>query len=210
MEATAPNPERTPRGQGKLLRERLVEAALAMIDEGKAAALSIRAVTKRAGVSPTAFYLHFETRDELIRACLERSFAAFRDALRTATADVEDPRERLLRAGLSYIEFARSHPERYALIFGTLEPLPTTDITGPQGRPVAGGAAFEDLVALVLANLPADDPRREEAETLARGIWSGLHGFVMLRYSRPAVGWPSDREFAARLASAWLGEPAGN
>lgn len=193
-----------------------------MIDEGNAAAISIRAVTKRAGVSPTAFYLHFQSRDELIRACLELCFADFRDALRAAAAGIEDPRERLLGAGRAYIEFAREHPERYALIFGAapLPPERSSGFSGQPGRPVGpapeapeqpgplapASDAFQDLVTLVLDHLAAGDPRREEADTLATGIWSGLHGFVMLRRARPAVGWPSDSEFAVRLASAWLGD----
>lgn len=207
MDTKARGSERTPRGQGALLRERLVEEALAMIDEGQVGAISIRAVTKRAGVSPTAFYLHFASREELLMACVERSFAAFRDSLREAAAAAEAPRDRLLQSGLAYIEFARAYPERYALIFGAAQPVPGSDLTTPEGKPAVGGDAFEDLVQLVTANLAGDVPR-EEAELRARGIWAGLHGYVMLRYTRPAIGWPEDRVFATRLADAWLGAPA--
>lgn len=177
-----------------------------MVDEGQAAAISIRAVTKRAGVSPTAFYLHFESREALIFACVERSFTAFRDSLREAAAAADEPRERLLRAGLAYIEFARTYPERYALIFGAVQPVLGSDLTTPEGKPAVGGDAFEDLVQLILANL-GGDASREEAELIARGIWAGLHGYVTLRYTRPAIGWPDDEVFADRLASAWLGQP---
>jgi AcrR family transcriptional regulator len=198
--------ERTPRGQGNLLRERLVESALAMVDEGQAAAISIRAVTKRAGVSPTAFYLHFANREQLIWACIERSFAVFRDALRSAAAKRELPRDRLLESGLAYIEFARTYPERYALIFGAREPLAVDETDEPEENLVVGGDAFRDLIELVSDNLAAagDPVPPEEAELRARGIWAGLHGFVLLRYSRPTIGWPEDREFATRLAAAWL------
>ncbi|MGH3994367.1 MAG: TetR/AcrR family transcriptional regulator, partial [Pseudonocardiaceae bacterium] len=51
---------RTPRGQGERLRERLLEAGFDIVAEhGDKSHATIRAVTKRAGVSPTAFYLHF-------------------------------------------------------------------------------------------------------------------------------------------------------
>jgi AcrR family transcriptional regulator len=207
MASANPRPTtRNPRGQGELLRERLVDAALALIDEdGDPSGLSIRAVTKRAGVSPTAFYLHFEHRDQLLAACLERCFAEFRDALRAAAAEIADPRERLFRAGLAYTEFARTRPARYLLIFGTAADAQGLDGMAPLPKPAAGTDAFEDLVALVLADLRTDDPRRADAVLLAKGIWSGLHGFVTLRHSRPGVEWPDDEQFSRLLGDAWLG-----
>jgi AcrR family transcriptional regulator len=199
-------PTRNPRGQGDLLRDRLVDAALASIDEqGDASGLSIRSVTKRAGVSPTAFYLHFENREELLAACIERSFAEFRDAMRAATAEVGEPWDQLIRAGLAYMEFARTRPARYLLIFGA--PTREPGLTGmePLPKPAAGTDAFQDLVGLIADYLGSDDPRHADAEVLAKGIWSGLHGFVTLRHSRPGMTWPDDEEFARRLAEAWLG-----
>ena len=52
-----------------------------------------------------------------------------------------------------------------------------------------------------------DDPRRPEAELLARGIWSGLHGYVSLKQARTGKGWPDERDFVSRLSRAWLGDP---
>jgi AcrR family transcriptional regulator len=197
---------RNPRGQGDLLRERLVDAALASIDErGDASGISIRSVTKGAGVSPTAFYLHFENREELLAACVERSFAEFRDAMRAAVAQAAGPWDQLIRAGLAYMDFARTRPARYLLIFGAPTREPGLSGMEPLPKPAAGTDAFEDLVGLIADYLGPDDPRREEAETLAKGIWSGLHGFVTLRHSRPGMTWPPDEEFARRLAEAWLG-----
>lgn len=195
---------RAPRGQGDLLRERLVDAAVAMLDEcGDPAQLSIRAVTKRAGVSPTAFYLHFDTRDELLRAMVDRCFTEFRDAVRAGAATAGDPAGRLAQAGLAYTAFARRWPARYALNFVFVEPA---EGAAPD-KPGAADDSFNDLVALVLEYLGPDDPRRAEVELLARGIWSGLHGYVSLSQARAGKGWPSDEEFVPRLSHAWLGEP---
>lgn len=215
--ATAPTTsERTPRGQGELLRERLIDAALEMIDEGDQAGISIRAVTKRAGVSPTAFYLHFENLELLMTACVERVFTVFRDRVRAVPEEITDPRGRLHMAGLGYIDFAQQWPQRYALIFGTTVGNLNAAGAGPtsgeeeEAAPepsAAGDEAFDDLIGSVLACLPTGDPRREDAELLARGIWSGLHGYVTLSHCRPKGNWPSGEQFATRLAEAWLGEP---
>ena len=205
MEGRTTAAERTPRGQGELLHERLIEAALEMIDAGELAQISIRAVTKRAGVSPTAFYLHFENRDELLRACVDRCFVAFRDRIREATTEAPDG-QALLGAGLGYIDFARQRPERYALIFGADA---AASPPSPDGeKPAAAGDAFDDLISLVRGYVGGDSARGIGVEVLARGIWSGLHGYVTLRHARPAIDWPGEEDFARMLAEAWLGAPA--
>jgi len=203
--ASSTAPERNPRGQGDLLRDRLVDAALALLDEGTdPTKLSIRAVTRRAGVSPTAFYLQFENHNALLEAMIDRCFTEFRDAVRQGAAGANDPAARLTQAGLAYVDFARRRPARYALNFVFVKP--------PEGeapaKPAAADDSFNDLVALVLDYLSEDDPRRDEADFLARGIWSGLHGYVTLTQTRTGIGWPREDEFAARLAYAWLGPPA--
>ena len=51
---------RNARGEGDRLREQLLVAAVTLIeDEGDAGRVSVRAIAKAAGVSPTALYLHF-------------------------------------------------------------------------------------------------------------------------------------------------------
>lgn len=203
--ATRTTPERNPRGQGELLRERLVDAALAMIDEGTdPAELSIRSVTKRAGVSPTAFYLHFEHRDALLAAMIDRCFTEFRDAVRAGVGDAPTPAEQLTRAGLAYVDFARRRPARYAMNFQFMR---QPDDQPPE-KPSAADDSFNDLVTRVADYLPEDDPRRAEAEVLARGIWSGLHGYVTLSRARAGMGWPAEEDFVRRLVLAWLGPPA--
>jgi AcrR family transcriptional regulator len=207
MEATRKQHERTPRGQGELLRERLIDAALELLDEGaEPAEVSIRGVTRRAGVSPTAFYLHFERREELMRACVERVFSDFRKRTNAAASRGDDPQERLVNAGVAYIAFAREQPERYGLIFGSN--WEEEGVAGEPGEPLeTAAAAFTDLVELVAAYIGSDDERSTDLDTLALGIWSGMHGFVTLCHARPGMAAPTAEEYATLLATAWLGPP---
>ena len=67
---------RNPRGEGDRLRATLLEAATALLAESEDPdSVSVRAVTRRARVSPTALYLHFENREELFRTVSEECFA---------------------------------------------------------------------------------------------------------------------------------------
>ena len=194
---------RTPRGQGDMLRERLLQAGVDLVCEsGDPAGLSIRAVTRHAGVSPTALYLHFDNRDDYMRALLARGFAEFRAALGRAAGGATGPGERLRQAGLAYIAFARELPAVYDLIFGSGSAL---TLEGP--KPPEADAAFDDLLALVADYIGPERASREDLLGLARGVWTGMHGYVTLRRARPNVDWGDERHYAEALSQAWLGDP---
>lgn len=206
-------PTRTPRGSGELLRERLLDAAIEIVAEqggraGSTSSVTIRAVTKRAGVSPTAFYLHFESRDALLEAVIERGFTAFRAEMRAAVAAGEDAPSRLLGAGLAYLRFAEEQPALYAIIFGPHEhPSPDDHEAGEMSGPGAG--AFDDLLALVAGYLGDRTPDEDGLRDLALGIWSGLHGYATLCHATQKQDWPDGERFATMLARAWLGPYSG-
>ena len=94
---------RTPTRQGRASRSRsrdtptreerkeatrrsLVAAALKLLDERSFSALSLREVTREAGIVPAAFYRHFESMDALGLVLIDESFRSLRDMLRTARA----------------------------------------------------------------------------------------------------------------------------
>ena len=198
--------QRTPRGQGELLRGRLVDAGIEIVSElGDESHVTIRAVTRRAGVSPTAFYLHFQSREELVSALRDRGFEEFRAANAAgAAAGGDDPAARLRGAGLAYMRFARERPSVYALIFSPIHPA-----AGEDGKPQGGAglAAFGDLMDAIEAYLADAGVEGADLQRLAIGIWTGLHGYVTLRYPSPSkkMDWPTDEQFAVQLAQAWLG-----
>ncbi len=180
---SAPKPrKRTPRGQGQQTRERLLDAADDLLHETRdTQALTIRGVTKRAGVSPMAFYLHFEDHDALIVTVMERHFRSFLEAMRDGIAAAgPDPRERLHASALAFMRFGLERPGEYVLVFETAAQL-------PPGPPAAAATdAFLFIVDLVREAGPGEaDPRRVAIE-----VWSALHGTVLLRRNRPSFDWP--------------------
>lgn len=76
------------REEGKALtRQALLRAALKLLSQNSFDSISLREVTKEAGISPTAFYRHFDDMEELGLALVDESFGSLREMLRQARSD---------------------------------------------------------------------------------------------------------------------------
>src|SRR6478752_8201729 len=72
-------------------RRAIVAASLRLLEERSFAVLSLREVTREAGIVPAAFYRHFESMEALGLVLIDESFRALRDMLRGARAGKLDP-----------------------------------------------------------------------------------------------------------------------
>ena len=72
-------------------RRAIVAAALHLLEERSFSALSLREVTREAGIVPAAFYRHFDSMEALGLVLIDESFRALRDMLRGARAGKLDP-----------------------------------------------------------------------------------------------------------------------
>jgi AcrR family transcriptional regulator len=201
---------RNPRGQGDRLRDDLIQAALGLMAEtGDPEDISIRAVAKAAGVTPTAAYRHFEDRDSLIAAACETNFVEFASYLAEHFAAETDPFERLRGAGRGYLAFATEDPGRYRVLFSN----PVTQSIKKELWPevVAGDTAFGQLVELVQACIDAGAPTRtDDATYLSFQVWTWIHGIVDLRITHPMMDFPDAEQMfdGAREALGLVPPPA--
>lgn len=72
-------------------RRAIVDASLHLLAERSFSALSLREVTREAGIVPAAFYRHFESMEALGLVLIDESFRSLRDMLRGARAGKLDP-----------------------------------------------------------------------------------------------------------------------
>ena len=107
-------------------RQKLVRAALSLLETDSFGAISLREVTREAGVTPAAFYRHFDDMEELGLALIEESFAALRGMLKEARAElagfdqvIHDSVEILVRHVHEHrLEFQFIARERYGGVAG--------------------------------------------------------------------------------------------
>jgi AcrR family transcriptional regulator len=100
------------------LRRVLIGAALELVGEGGADAVTVREAARRAGVSPGAPFRHFPSRDALMRAVAEEAQRRFRTEIEAALADApaDDPLGRFRRIGLAYLRWAMRNPTHFEII----------------------------------------------------------------------------------------------
>lgn len=98
MNARTPTSRRPRSGRSRderkeVTRRAIIAAALKLLDDRSFSGLSLREVTREAGIVPAAFYRHFESMEALGLVLIDESFRSLRDMLRTARADRLDPSE---------------------------------------------------------------------------------------------------------------------
>lgn len=98
-------------------RQRIIEAAVELLENGGPDALSTRAVAAAAGMQPPAIYRHFGDKEGLLQAVAEHGYAQFLES-KHAQLDLtpEDPVEELRRGWDMVVEFGVSRPELFALM----------------------------------------------------------------------------------------------
>jgi AcrR family transcriptional regulator len=79
-------------------RRALLHSALGLLEEQSFSGLSLREVTREAGVVPTAFYRHFTSMDELGLVLIDESFRTLREMLRAARGEAAAPEHVIRRS----------------------------------------------------------------------------------------------------------------
>lgn len=97
-------------------REALQDGALRLLEDRAFGSLSLREVTREAGIVPAGFYRHFEDMDDLGLALVDDSFRRLRQLLRRAREDQGAPRD-LIRGSLAIlVRNVDEHPLHFRFI----------------------------------------------------------------------------------------------
>ena len=196
--------ERNPQGEGSRLRGELIAAAGRLLAaDGDVDALSLRGVAREAGVAAPSVYLHFASKEALLRAVVGAHFAALQRAIETGVASGHDPASRLLAGCLAYCRYAVEQPRSYQLLFNT----PRPDIKDPDFAGTSGAAAFQTLVDGVADCIAARVARPGDPFRIATDIWSGLHGAASLRRATAGFPWPPLEDQVRGILEAFTGIP---
>lgn len=183
---TAPR-QRHPRGEGALLRDELLDAAVALLREkGHEDRVSINAVVARVGVTPPALYAHFADKADLFREVHARGMADFGQFIEERVGKIRSPMKQLRARGLAYLEYALAHPDSYRSLF--MSPCSPDATAADLPIRMLGNACFSGLLRNVErcqrdGSLPI---ATKDIDRTARGLWAIVHGCASIALAMPA------------------------
>jgi len=108
----------TTRTEQKLrTRRSLLDAALELLSAERVfSSLSLREVTRTAGIAPTSFYRHFDDMNDLGLALVEEAGLALRQLLRKARARIKERGTAIDTSVDTFMEYLINHTDHFRLL----------------------------------------------------------------------------------------------
>ncbi len=170
----------TDGGRLRLTGDRIVAAALDLLDDRGVAAVTMRAVADRVGVKPMSLYRHFADRDRMLDAVVDRVVNELAEDPDVAEAPTSGWRPYLQALARGVRRYARRHPHAFPLVATRPTDAPWLN---PPLRSVRWVEAF-------LNGLLAEGFTDEHTLFAYRVFNSFLLGYLLLETSAMALGDP--------------------
>lgn len=169
------------------LRQALVDAALALIEEKGPTGFTLSEAAKQAGVTPAAVYRHFAGREDLIAEAARQGYEIFADLMEYAYNKGQPSALASFEAtGRAYLAFARKYPGHYISMFESgVSVNHSPDLALVAGRAMG---VLEKAAGKLIENIPAD--KRPPSRMISAHIWAMSHGVVEL-FGRGSPGQKS-------------------
>jgi AcrR family transcriptional regulator len=156
-------------------RERILEAAAALLVAEGRDGLSTRAVSAAAGVQPPALYRLFGDKDGLLDAVAAYGFGEYL-ASKRALGSTGDPVEDLRRGWDLHVEFGLARPEFYVLMYGDARP----------GRTSPAARDAEGMLRGIVERVAEAGRLRVSVDRAARLVHATGMGVVLALIAAPA------------------------
>lgn len=163
------------------LRNEILEVSRNLLIQQGFHKLSMRKIAKRANVSATSIYLHFENKEHLLLTLMEESIGHLKECL---TREI-DPAKVLVKQledlANAYINFALEHQQEYEIIYMVRpEEMPRY----PKEKFQNIRSAYELLADIIKNGTEEKLINDESALICAYTLWAQLHGVVSVILSR--------------------------
>jgi AcrR family transcriptional regulator len=150
------------------LREAILSLALKAIASAPPEQLSLRELSRQAGVTSMALYRHFADKEALLSALAAAGFDDLGERMR-AVEEKTDAKAALIAIGVVYVGFAVERPGLFRLMYGGTPP--DTPPSSDEAPHAAYAALSRRISALTL-------PSQHKVAFLAS--WSLVHGLASL------------------------------
>lgn len=169
------------------VRRKILDAARELFEAEGYDRVTMRGVAERIEYSPTTIYLHFEDKDDLVRALCHEDFGRLLEAL-SLIPPAADPVEAIRQLGRAYVGFALANPNQFRFMF--MSPAHRNETHGP-GDP--GWRSFGALLEAVTRAVAEGRFRKLEPLLAAQILWMNVHGIASALVTLPAEQWPQGK-----------------
>jgi AcrR family transcriptional regulator len=157
------------------LRQKVLQASLALIEEGGLDRISMREVARKSGVSHQAPYYYFGDREAILAAIAGEGFSMLGQSFQRAVARTgPEPAKALEAIGRAYVGFALRHPAYFQAMF-------RADAVPLDGYPDVRKFEDEAFGTLVeeIGKAFADQPPAVRLR-ISVACWAMVHGLATL------------------------------
>ena len=176
--------------------QRILEGARRVFERDGHGKTSIRKVAREAGVSPGTIYLYYKDKDALMTALHEDAFLRERDRFAPLMI-VDDPMERLIAMGRTYIKSALERPSEFHLLF--VDDCFSAAFHDRGQDWYTNNGSFFLLVQTIQEGIDAGRFRADlDPESMAVILWSMVHGYTTLALSDRLGMLPEERRRSAQ------------
>jgi AcrR family transcriptional regulator len=158
------------------LQRAILDAARDLFVEQGFAAVSLRKIADKIEYSPTAIYLYFKDKDEILSALIDEGFGLLCEYMKDI--QTEDPVERLRQGAHSYFAFMRAHPQYYSLMF---EMCDDNAQKAFETKSESAARAFGFIRGAVTEGMAGGQFRTDVPEIVVSHVfWASIHGAAAL------------------------------
>ncbi len=153
----------------------ILNAARDLLAAGGLDAVSMRALAARIGLSATAIYHYFRSKEDLVDRVVQHGFQRSEEYLRTAVDRFpHGSMERVAALGEAYIRFALENRQYFKIIFAIQPEAPRAieDVPGRGGYLVLRESVMEAMESGAI--------RRDDPDVVVLFLWSVVHGLVTI------------------------------
>jgi len=130
------------------------------------------------GHSPAGLYEYFGSKEEIVAAVAAEALGQLGGYLERVPASLP-PARRLVELGLTYVEFARQHPEHFLLVFSSL-----VSRRASTQMPADARSPYRIVQQAVRDGIDTGDFASRAGyavEEIAYSLWAFAHGMAMLQ-----------------------------
>lgn len=166
------------------VRRKILDAARALFEAEGYDNVTMRRIAEAIEYSPTTIYLHFEDKDDLVRALCHEDFGRLFEAL-SLIPEATDPVEAIRQLGRAYVGFAVNNPNHFRFMFMSAHHKDENHgPTDPAWR------SFGALLAAVRRAIEAGRFRPIDPLVASQLLWMNVHGIATALVSMPPEKWP--------------------